>query len=316
MTVNVTIDGRAAEMTVESLSGALGLFFGEAAVHLGRAWGDWAAYYRFRQIVSITEKVKKIREEYPTAPEFKRELGDGEGIRAMEAASTEDDENVQDLWAGLIRNASDTRTQVTIEKPFLDLLRSLTGPDALLLRAIYEIHPIARKIEDNQRIWQESYMTERSRHVFGASAAIDDNPPSAEHDLYSIAEKLEEWRKIDKEIAANALNNLFRLRLITAAEVRYSGFSITKKLYLGENMSDRIEFLTPDALHSIQESINKSAGVVEHYLLDPRKLEKDSKFTVFEYFPELQYKLTPLGGRLMRACDGSILPAETVKGAQ
>ena len=308
--LNVTIDGRAAEMTVESLSGALALVFGDAALQFGKAWGDMAAFYRFRKSLEIAEKVKKLRETYPTAPEFHRPLSEGEGIRAIEVASLEDDGDVQDLWAALLRNSSDKRTRVTVEKTYVEILKALSGPEALLMKAIYRAPPMIDAFDRERRKWAEGKLRETKGDRPGDSVSpskvseLLSNPYPPNSTVYSaIMGEFSGWRSHSRDIRLISINDLVRLQLIRTRSSSSSMFKGTGKLYIDEYRRKSIDYATPEGLKELEQLIQVSTGAIDADCPEPAEYRpSDSYINLAALFPELRYTLTPLGNRLMRAC--------------
>ncbi|MDB5531751.1 MAG: hypothetical protein JWO28_66 [Hyphomicrobiales bacterium] len=58
-------------------------------------------------------------------------------IPLLEAASMEDDDYLQDMWAKLLVNAGDARSESDIRRAYVDILESITPLEARILEAIY-----------------------------------------------------------------------------------------------------------------------------------------------------------------------------------
>ena len=65
----------------------------------------------------------------------------------LEAASHESDETLQDMWARLLANALDPRTDVSLQRILIDTLREFEPLDALVLSAagppLKHLHDVA-----------------------------------------------------------------------------------------------------------------------------------------------------------------------------
>jgi len=77
------------------------MVFGNTAVEIGGISHDWAKYFRYKNLIRIQEKVNELHHRNslsgvttPIPPRF--------AIPLIESASKEDDEKIQNLWAGLI----------------------------------------------------------------------------------------------------------------------------------------------------------------------------------------------------------------------
>lgn len=105
---------------------------GPAADELGETFKDRVKVFRLKQQVKLFEKVKKILEDAdiepgPVAPKFL--------LPAVDAASLEDDEVLQDRWAALLANAS---IGSTIPPGAIEVLKQLSRDDATLLRKCFK----------------------------------------------------------------------------------------------------------------------------------------------------------------------------------
>lgn len=106
--------------------------FGEPIREFGGVLGDWAQYYRYRNRINIIDKVQAIRDKrsaigkpVPIPPEFT--------LPVLEGISLESENRIQDLWAGLIANATDPIKSFRIRKVFLEILRGLEPLDARIM---------------------------------------------------------------------------------------------------------------------------------------------------------------------------------------
>lgn len=107
--------------------------FGGMAGEAGGVLADWAKYFRFKNGLVILDKVRAIRERRklegkptPIPPKY--------GLPMIERACLEDDESLQDMWAGLIANASDPNKRLNLKRVFSDVLGSLEPLDVRILK--------------------------------------------------------------------------------------------------------------------------------------------------------------------------------------
>jgi len=82
------------------------------------------------------------------AEQLLRETGLNEPTRAiplklavplLEAASLEDDDYLQDLWARLLVNAANGNSQVSLQRAYIAILEQLTPFEAVILQMIYSL---------------------------------------------------------------------------------------------------------------------------------------------------------------------------------
>ncbi|MDY6990690.1 MAG: Abi-alpha family protein [Thermodesulfobacteriota bacterium] len=112
--------------------------FGEALIEYGRSWHDKSKLYRYKNFLNIMDKVLEIHrgrraegKPIPITPRF--------AIPLMWHASLEDEKSVQEMWASLIANATDSDKRLNIKKVFVDILSNLEPIDTLVLRDVYSL---------------------------------------------------------------------------------------------------------------------------------------------------------------------------------
>lgn len=103
--------------------------------HLGGSFSDWAATFRYENALKLGDKVDAIHKARgingPTRP-----INPRLAIPLIQSASIEGDSQLQDLWAGLIANATDPTKLVEARRDFIVLLAALEPLDARCLLAI------------------------------------------------------------------------------------------------------------------------------------------------------------------------------------
>ena len=109
--------------------------FGESLHQFGGIVSDWMRYFRYRNLLVVTDKVKDIHtsrsilgKAVPIPPEYVLPLLDGVSLEA--------EGSVQDMWAGLIANATDPSSEYRIKKVFIEILRGLEPLDARTLECL------------------------------------------------------------------------------------------------------------------------------------------------------------------------------------
>ena len=131
----------------EKLGSFLSTIFGEGLKYLGGTFSDWTKYFRYKNFLNLKDKVQAIHEKrevvgktIPIPPRY--------AIPLLEAASTEDDETIQDMWAGLIASATDPSTSFQLQKIYIQIISNLEPFDALLLEFLDEQN--RKNMEDNK----------------------------------------------------------------------------------------------------------------------------------------------------------------------
>lgn len=115
------------------LGGFLNKIVGGALVELGGTIQDWARYYRYTNLLKIRDRVEQIYatrqlegKATPIPPRY--------AIPLIQRASEEDEPTIQELWAGLIANATDPSKHLDLNKVLLDVLASIEPLDVAILR--------------------------------------------------------------------------------------------------------------------------------------------------------------------------------------
>ena len=116
----------------EKLGSFLKMVCGDAIIELGGTITDWAKFFRYKNLLHIKDKVEDIHKKrktegkaIPIPPRY--------AIPLVEKASMEDNETIQDMWAGLIANATDPDMRLNLNKIFINIISSLEPLDAKIL---------------------------------------------------------------------------------------------------------------------------------------------------------------------------------------
>lgn len=124
--------GKAIE-AAEKVAGFLNKVLGPAFSEAGGIIHDWARYFRLKNLLRIQDKVEALYEmrkiggkTIPIAPRY--------AIPLIQNASQEDDESLQDMWAGLIGNFTDPEKRLNPKKIYIEILSSLEPLDAKVLQ--------------------------------------------------------------------------------------------------------------------------------------------------------------------------------------
>jgi hypothetical protein len=107
--------------------------FGGSAEEIGGMWQDRFAVRRRIRRLSLLGKLKAAIEHAVFEP---RQIADNIWMPAVEAASLQDDEAIQNIWANLLANAADPETNNHVYPAYISILKDLTSGDARLLNAL------------------------------------------------------------------------------------------------------------------------------------------------------------------------------------
>jgi hypothetical protein len=103
----------------EAAGDFIGRIVGPPAEQLGGLLADQIGFWRARNLNRLADKWFKEVDKRQIPPERLHSLPFGEAFRALEAASMEEEENVQELWANLLANASDSEQSTRIKNHML-----------------------------------------------------------------------------------------------------------------------------------------------------------------------------------------------------
>ncbi|MBI5768683.1 MAG: DUF4393 domain-containing protein [Verrucomicrobia bacterium] len=117
---------------LRELGGFFGKVLGSALSEAGGALGDWTRFLRWKNLQRIEEKMdaihaaRKVQKTRPIPLKY--------AARILEEASWEDDESLQDLWAGLLANATDPEKRLSLKRIFNYALAALEPQDVRILK--------------------------------------------------------------------------------------------------------------------------------------------------------------------------------------
>ncbi len=103
---------------------------------VGLLGGDYLHELRIRNLDKISRKTEEIlRKRGVEEPE---PIGPKALLPALEAASEETDETLQDMWAELLANAMDPNKDTTLQRIFIKTLSQMEPSDVLVFRMMKE----------------------------------------------------------------------------------------------------------------------------------------------------------------------------------
>lgn len=137
--IKVEIGGPGAEAAKAVAAGARGALrraFGPALAEFGAIFSDQVKLWRFQNLLRIREKVDRLSSDQNVPDDMFRALPFGDAMRTLEAASQEDADEVQELWAKLIVKAATETETPSVNKLHIEILQSLTPADSALLQLL------------------------------------------------------------------------------------------------------------------------------------------------------------------------------------
>jgi hypothetical protein len=114
----------------------LSSIFGEGFENIGGTFSDWTNYFRYKNMLKLQDKVLSIHRQrhiegktIPIPPRY--------ALPLLDSATLEDDDNIQDKWAGLIANSTDPNKNFQFQKIFIQILTSIEPLDAAILDLLH-----------------------------------------------------------------------------------------------------------------------------------------------------------------------------------
>lgn len=115
----------------------VGRIVGPAAVAMGGLLGDQMKAWRAANLTRIALKWRKICSQERVPEEALKALPFRDAVLVLEAASMEDDDSVQELWAQLMFRAAQLPQDLNHTKMHVDILESLNGVEAKILMHMF-----------------------------------------------------------------------------------------------------------------------------------------------------------------------------------
>jgi hypothetical protein len=262
---------------VKQVGGFLDTVFGPSAKQFGELMGHRVNFWKTMCLADLAEKTVVLMNTRGLDPKLVRHLGFPEVIPLIEAASYEDNDEVQDLWAKLLASALDPETGVKIENVFVSLLKEIGPAEARLLQIIRE-------------------------HGGPATSQL-----SSVDDLREATTMLDgEWRCFPEAQRSSAVQNLRRLGCLAPHVDLPSIDGLVVRTRFDTSPNTVIHGVDPLVMNKLvkwiigqlgpQSGINSDRLPVTHYSGMRANLDGVS-------VSELLLTLTPLGLRLMDAID-------------
>jgi hypothetical protein len=275
------------QRTAQALIGAardagayLGPHFRNAVSEFAGLCGDQMAYWRFSNFNRLLNKVEAKIKDGKVPPHALRKLSFADSVRVIEAASAEEEDSVQELWARLIKNAVDPAGTTTVKKVYIELLKSLSPPEAAFLDLLSKGQLTKRlTVKEAQTLYAE---------------------------MHSVADQC--WRLFDNDEQKVAIQNLTRLRCITFKPERLDARDLLVAMPSVGRSPGRQAAVDPfkfqRLLGQLVDMISMSAGIADprYERVTPAHRRSGEGKGRISAGPEMNFILTPLGRGLMHAC--------------
>lgn len=173
--------------TAEKAGGFVAKVFKEPIAEVSGLITDKLRFVRWRRMVAMSDEVNQILEE--KGVNETKAVPPKLALPIFEDSSLEEDPNIQHLWNHLLANAMDPSFNDEIRYGFIEMIKNITGNEALLLSHFYQTLERENKLSPLDKIYQYSLKKEQIIQLLGITS-----------DQYAVA-----------------ANNLMRMQLIGPA---------------------------------------------------------------------------------------------------
>ncbi|ABW68406.1 Abi-alpha family protein [Desulfosudis oleivorans] len=123
--------------TSEKLGGFFARVFKEPIQEVSGMITDKLRFVRWRRLVQMSDDVNQILKD--RGVEDTRSVPPKLALPIFEESSLEDDKNIQHLWNQLLANAMDPNFNGELRYGFVDIIKNITGIEAVILNNFYNI---------------------------------------------------------------------------------------------------------------------------------------------------------------------------------
>ncbi len=292
-----TEDSRLGASGKQLLSRLLGPVADEVGIYLADNFRKWR--WRKENFERIAQRCEVEKEARAIDDESLMPVSEGDAYRLTDACSLEDNETVQELWAGLITSAMDRERKTSGPRAFIDILKAIGPVEAGLLLVLHEISsPPAHTIRHNL----DELDIEQLNRI---RKEIDQKNKAWMKELRVLSENAyRHFSDTEKELA---IQNLFRLRCIglrvrrnldnrmASSALPYDSRQTTRII------SQRHEYLF-QAVNYLEWLILVDSGTGNHKQI-PSSIGSWSP----DVMPESQFQLTTMGRSLISTCMTDVL---------
>lgn len=145
--------------TADKAGSFLAKIFKEPIDEIAGIVTDRLRFIRWKRTVQMADEVNKILEEKKITNT--RAVPPKIALPILEEASLEDDQNLQFLWNHLLANAMNPNFNDEIRYGFIDMIKNITGIEALMLSEFYKILEREKRITPLSEIQQYSLKKEQ-----------------------------------------------------------------------------------------------------------------------------------------------------------
>jgi len=213
--------------TSEQLGAFFARVFKEPIKEISGMITDKLRFVRWRRLVQMSGEVneilknKGVKETRSVSPKL--------ALPIFEEGSLEDDDTLKELWNRLLANAMDPDFEGELRYGFIDIIKNITGIEALILNNVYEILKREGKIGDLSKITTYHFKKEKIMQIVG----------------------------IDEQTYEVNIHNLMRMQCIGSAELKTGGFRMGDNPPITVYRSTDAIMLTPFGVKFVEACIKR-----------------------------------------------------------
>lgn len=200
----------------------LSALLGPSVAETGQLLADKVRFRRLKNQVSILRKAEALLSEAAMKP---NSVALKTLVPLLEAASLEEEDSIQDLWAGLLANATEGTGNCALHSICIQVLSTISPDEAKALRRMYSLYQKRRDEVGNKY---------RARQVTYRIAAMFEGSEISDRAQILLVDNLVRLNMIERKGGIHALSgtlvNLTDLGLGVLSECNFSG---TKDLCRG-----------------------------------------------------------------------------------
>jgi hypothetical protein len=155
--------------TADKMGGFLARVFKEPLEEISGMITDRLRFVRWQRLLQMSDEVERILRERGVTET--RAVQAKLALPIFEEGSLEEDPNLQSLWNHLLANAMDPEFNGELRYGFIDMIKNITGIEALILGNFYEILRREGHLSDISRITEHGLKKEKIMEIVGIDEA-------------------------------------------------------------------------------------------------------------------------------------------------
>ena len=282
--------------------------FGPVSDEMGQYLADRFRQWRWRRdnFGKVADSYEREKAARGISDNSLKAVAEGDAYRLAEACSFEDDEMMQELWAGLIASALDPAKEGISTRAFVEILKAIGPVEVGLLLVLYQIgHPPKQTGRPNVN-------KAIPKDILNYRWHLHDEGKKWIDDLIALATRV--YRRFPENQQEIAIQNLFRLRCIGLRTGRNLSENKTRiGLPIGVHGTDAApSYETFAKVSDYLESLIMAGIGTGSYKQGPLS----SRHPLLRSLPECRFALTHLGATLLSQCMTKALQQNVIQAVE